>query len=167
MTAGSPDFQFRPLVEGDLPAVLAIENRAFPVPWSHEQFLGELSRRRIGWNRVMEPAGRPPVGGSGIVAYACAWVVRDEMQINRLAVEPDLAGRGLGSRLLGRLLEEARRRNCTEVSLEVAFSNRVARKMYRSAGFREGGVRPGYYGQPGENALVLRCFLGPGPVPDL
>ena len=50
-----------------------------------------------------------------------------------------------------------------DLYLEVRESNRGARRMYAHSGFREIGVRKGYYDRPHEDARVLRKPLGVTP----
>ena len=77
------------------------------------------------------------------------------MHINNLAIHPDWRGRGLGRRLLARVLAAAYGMGVRRATLEVRRSNLAAQRLYAAAGFRVVGVREGYYAQPVEDALVL------------
>jgi ribosomal protein S18 acetylase RimI-like enzyme len=76
-------------------------------------------------------------------------------------VRPDHQRTGLGRRLLNSLLDEARRRGCREVFLEVRAENTVAIRLYEHAGFEVTGRRRGYYGR-GADAIVMRRVLSDG-----
>jgi ribosomal-protein-alanine N-acetyltransferase len=76
-----------------------------------------------------------------------------------IAVHPDCWGRGIGSLLLGTLIDEARRRGCDEVFLEVRADNDRAHGLYQRRGFTEIGVRRGYYQPSGTDAIVMRKDL--------
>jgi ribosomal-protein-alanine acetyltransferase len=76
-----------------------------------------------------------------------------------IAVARAYWGRGIGSALLGALLQAAIGRGCTEVFLEVREDNPRARGLYLRRGFEEIGVRRGYYQPSGVNAIVMRKDL--------
>src|SRR2546422_1075561 len=90
----------RPLTEADLPTVLAIEQSAFPLPWTRASFLHELHNPH-GRLLVAEWQGR-------VIGYFCSWLVADEVHILRVAVHPDHRQRGVGRLLLRATLAEAR-----------------------------------------------------------
>ena len=90
-----------------------------------------------------------------MAAFCAFWKVVDQIHINNLAVRPELRGRGLGSLLLQRILEEAERIGAPNATLEVRRSNAAARRLYERAGFELAGVRTGYYTHPIEDALIL------------
>jgi N6-L-threonylcarbamoyladenine synthase len=91
--------------------------------------------------------------------------VDGEGHIMNLAVRPDARSSGLGSALLSVLLDEARRRGIERLTLEVRPSNSAALALYADAGFREEGRRHGYYGDTGEDALVM--WSGPLGGPEM
>ncbi len=82
-------------------------------------------------------------------------VAGDEAEVLALAVLPSAQARGVGGALLAAGLAEAARRGAASVLLEVAPGNAAARALYGRAGFREVGVRRGYY-PGGGDALVMR-----------
>jgi ribosomal-protein-alanine N-acetyltransferase len=136
----------------DLPRVLSIERASFATPWTEANFRHEIEDNPLAWNIVARAAG-------GTVAFACAYVVADELMINNLAVDPSVRRGGLGSAILRYLLEGARRRGCRRATLEVRPGNVPARALYASFGFDVVGTRPGYYADTGEDALLLSCVL--------
>jgi len=138
--------------EVDLDQVVEIEHRCFASPWRREHFCFEIHDNRFAVNRVIRLGDR-------VLAYACVWMIGDELKINNIAVSPDRRRLGLGRWLLRRLLEEARRAGCTVARLEVRPSNRSAVELYRVHGFREIERRTGYYEQEGEDALVMEASL--------
>lgn len=76
-----------------------------------------------------------------------------------IAVAPPCWGRGIGSALLGALVQAARDHDCGEVFLEVREDNPRARGLYLRRGFEEIGVRRGYYQPSGADAIVMRKDL--------
>ncbi len=150
-TGASPPVEVRRARTEDLPRILEVERAAFSTPWSEASFrtLMPLSRVIV---RVAELDGR-------VVGHGVVWRVADEGELANLAVDPEMHGHGVGRILLDQLLTEARDAGITHVFLEVRESNQPARRLYSSRGFREVGLRPGYYQRPTEDALVLRLEL--------
>ncbi|HWC95202.1 MAG TPA: ribosomal protein S18-alanine N-acetyltransferase [Candidatus Sulfopaludibacter sp.] len=79
-------------------------------------------------------------------------VAEGEGEILNLAVCPEFRRKGLGKALLTAYLEQ----HPGLIFLEVRESNLAARKLYKSIGFKEIGVRPAYYDDPSEAAIVLK-----------
>jgi ribosomal-protein-alanine N-acetyltransferase len=148
--AGS-GFVLRPMQETDLRQVLHIERRSFTIPWSDATFRG-LLRRQSTAMLVAERAGR-------VVGYAVLWFAADEAELGDMAVLPEARRRGLGRWLLDAALAEAARRGARRVYLEVRESNGAARGLYERAGFEAAGVRPDYYSEPKEDAILMTRSL--------
>jgi ribosomal-protein-alanine N-acetyltransferase len=146
----------------DLDAVLAIERASFTNPWSRQAFLYELRDNRVARLWVAREAGGPQPGG--IAGYLCLWFIADEVHVTNLAVHPGARQRGIGRQLLATLLDHYRRRGATGAALEVRVGNEAARRLYEHLGFREVGLRKGYYFDTGEDALVMEARpLGEAP----
>lgn len=142
---------FEPMRRRHLPAVLRIEHRAHPKPWSLGVFNSELSQGADRYYVVMRAQGR-------VVGYGGLMFVVDEAHVTNIAVTPELRRRGLGSQLLAHLVRQARRRGCASMTLEVRMGNEAAQAMYRKFGFAAAGVRRGYYPETGEDALVMWLY---------
>jgi ribosomal-protein-alanine N-acetyltransferase len=84
----------------------------------------------------------------------------EEGEILNLAVLPRDRRQGIARRLLATGLEALLTEGVREAYLEVRESNEPAITLYRSAGFRPVGLRPDYYRNPPEDALVLRAPIG-------
>ena len=139
----------------DLPAVLDIERRSFAQPWSRAFFEKELATpfaRLV--VAVEEAAPRPQV-----IGYTCRWRVTDEVHLLNVAVHPERRGLGHGRALVGAVVAEAEVARTRVVYLEVRAGNVIARRLYRQLGFKDLGVRRGYYG-PGQDAIVMELRLG-------
>ena len=144
-----------PMLAADLTAVERIAERCFPVPWTRQEFEKEL-RRDYSVLRVLRPSVEEPV-----CAFANYWHIGDELQLMNVATLPELQRRGHGRALLYDLLQNARERHVTLVTLEVRRSNTAARALYSNLGFRELGVRQRYYSDNGEDAIVMHLTLRP------
>ena len=145
----------RDMRRDDLVAVLEIERRSFAQPWSRAFFEKELTTPFARLVVAVEE-GR---AGPAVVGYTCRWRVTDEVHVLNVAVHPERRGRGFGRLLLEAIVGEARSSRARVVYLEVRAGNVVARRLYRSLGFGELGVRRGYYG-PGQDAIVMELRLG-------
>lgn len=132
-----PDFlPLRPMTEADLAAIMAIEARAFPFPWTARIFADCLKHHYSCW--IYEENGV-------LTGYAAMMFVLDEMHLLNICIDPERQGKGLGSRLLSTLERIARAANATMCFLEVRQSNFSAIRLYLNTGFNEIGVRKGYY----------------------
>ena len=90
-----------------------------------------------------------------VVAFANYWLVADELHILNIAVHPRQRRSGHATRLLAHMVEVARQGTCRCVTLEVRRSNAVAQQLYRRFAFRAVGVRPNYYAEDQEDAIVM------------
>ena len=151
-SAGSSEIEVRRLVYSDLPAVLAIERRAFPSPWSLAMFVLELSK----------PSGicLAATNEEGLAGYLVCSRYADVWHLMNVAVEPRRRRVGIATTLINELLERAG--TDARYTLEVRTSNDAAIAMYQRFGFRPAGTRPRYYHDNGEDALIM--WLEPAPV---
>jgi len=134
----------------DLDAVMEIERRSFPEPWTPGLFLHEL---RIPFSKTTL-AQR----GGEIVGYICRWLVGDEVHILNIAIRPESRQSGIGRALVSLVMEEAGQSGAGIVTLEVRRENHAAIALYRSFGFTERGIRRNYYSR-GHDAVVMSCAL--------
>lgn len=144
-----------PMALTDLTWVLEIERSSFPTPWSEASFRHELLDNPYSRLFVMKGTRVP-----GVVAYACVWLVDQELRINNIGVHPRWRLRGLGTRLLRFLLDHADRHGCLEATLEVRPSNGPAMRVYEKVGFRPVGRRKNYYMDTREDAVVMSLSIG-------
>ena len=96
---------------------------------------------------------------SDLQGFVIARVLGEEWEIENIAVAGPARRRGLGTRLLGELLDSARAKDAAAVFLEVRESNQSARALYKKAGFVEVGLRKSYYAVPPEDAVICRLSL--------
>ena len=140
--------------DADLDAVAALEAASFTNPWTRQMLGDELARTEFARLYVLRLPGIP------VAAFCACWIVVDELHINTIAVAAEHRGRGLGSALMRHIMQEVMEQGITRATLEVRESNRSARQLYESLGFVSAGVRPGYYTEPPEDALILWRELG-------
>ncbi len=139
------DVEVRRLAYSDLPAVISIERRSFPAPWSLAMFVLELSK----------PSGvcLAAVANGELLGYLVCSRYDRVWHLMNVAVAPDRRRRGVARRLISQLIEEGGAK--LPFTLEVRVSNGEAIAMYESLGFRSAGVRPRYYQDNGEDALIM------------
>ncbi|ADH84749.1 ribosomal protein S18-alanine N-acetyltransferase [Desulfurivibrio alkaliphilus] len=146
----------RDLAAADLPAVAAMEADE-PGGWSLEQWTAELARAG-GWQLVAldSATGR-------VIGYMAGMAVGNEAEIFRLLVAPDCRRRGVATGLLRQLWKRLPGLGVTSCFLEVRAANRAALELYRQMGFEHCGLRPGYYHDPEDDAVVLARPVAKGP----
>lgn len=132
----------------DIDAILAVERASFTSPWTRDMYLAELKNPEVSFFLLAR-------SGDAVVGFCSFWRVLDELHINNLAVMPDCRREGIGTALLTRVLREGARLGASRATLEVRRSNEVARRLYQRFHFVVAGVRPSYYANPVEDALVL------------
>jgi ribosomal-protein-alanine N-acetyltransferase len=139
------DAAVRRLAYSDLPAVIGIERRSFPTPWSLAMFVLELSK----------PSGicLAATAGDELLGYLVCSRYDRVWHLMNVAVAPEWRRGGVASRLISQLVEEGG--GSLPFTLEVRVSNRPAIAMYERLGFRSAGVRPRYYQDNGEDALIM------------
>src|SRR3546814_7839502 len=90
----------RPMTEDDLDAVMAVELRAYPYPWTDGIFRDCIRAGHHAW--VLDRDG-------SLCGYGVLSIAANEGHLLNLCVAPEFQGRGLGRRLLRRMLDIARR----------------------------------------------------------
>lgn len=141
----------RLIEEKDIPQIMDIENASFSVPWSENSFRDELVNS-VAIYLVAEVNEK-------VVAYIGMWKVFDEGHITNVAVLPSYRGKGIGQTVVNRLFDVAKENDITRLTLEVRRSNSNAIKLYEKSGFVNCGIRPNYYTEPKEDAIIMWCEL--------
>lgn len=142
------EISIRRLQPADIDAVLIVENQAFTTPWSRAAFESEIGDNDLAHYLVIVDDGK-------VVGYAGFWLVVDEAHVTNIALLSDYHGYGLGSLLLEHMILSAKAMGAVSMTLEVRPSNAAARKLYSRRGFIERGIRPNYYADLGEDAIIM------------
>ena len=137
-----------PMRRRHLRGVVDIENRTNHRPWSLSLFQGEL---RMPTSRRYVVA----LDGHRVVGFAGLMLTGFEGHITNVAVDPDHRRRHIATRMLLVLFREALALDVEDLTLEVRVTNRGAQDLYRGFGFSPGGVRPNYYNDIKEDALIM------------
>ncbi len=135
--------------ERHIKAAAELEKACFSVPWSEENLREELGR---GIFLVAEQDDE-------VLGYAGCQTVLDEGYITNVAVSPHRRGEGIGYMLMCAMLERAKEKKLSFVTLEVRPSNLPAHSLYRKLKFEKVGVRKGFYQKPKEDAELWKLNL--------
>jgi ribosomal-protein-alanine N-acetyltransferase len=145
---GSRQVVTEPMRRRHLPAVMRIERRAHPKPWSLGVFTSELAQGDARSYIVLKVDGK--VAGYGGLMFAA-----DEAHVTNIAIAPMVRRQGLGTHLLAELAREGVKRHCSAMTLEVRMGNTAAQNLYRKFGFVVAGLRRNYYPETGEDAYIM------------
>ncbi len=164
------------MTPADVQQVVAIERESFPTSWPQTAYRRELANHlaryvvlidrtrkadtpaptprwsllRL-WRRQEEPA----LTTDHIVGYVGLWLMVDDAHIVAIAVREAYRGQGLGELLLAEAIEIAMATRVENVTLEVRRSNSVAQALYEKYQFLKVGVRPRYYSDNHEDAIIM------------
>jgi ribosomal-protein-alanine N-acetyltransferase len=138
----------------DVPEVVAIDQVSFPSPWSENTYRQELQQNPVAYLFVAESLEK--VGPQkAVIGYIGFWFIVDEAHISTFAVAPRWRRKGFGRMILDEALNKARQLGAEWITLEVRESNQAAINLYEQYGFEMRGLRPGYYHDTDEDALVM------------
>lgn len=132
----------RPAEPDDLPDLVRLHAESFSDPWSAEA-LRELLADHLDFTFVA------PGENKRLNGFLLARRIGDEAEILTLAVEPPCRRTGIARHLLARIVAQLQRVPPCRLFLEVSAENRAAIGLYGAAGFRQVGLRKGYYPVPG------------------
>lgn len=141
--------EYRKLKLRDLNSIEDIERSSYPTPWSRSMFAGELAKPSSICLGAIDSERDELVGYLIISRYVDAWHVMN------VAVAPERRRQGIASALLQRLLELTKDDPLRGYTLEVRVSNAGAIALYERFGFRQKGLRRGYYTDNREDALIM------------
>lgn len=145
------------MTEHDLLEVVEIEEQSGLSRWGWAAYYAELQ----GGNRELMLVAKPltAIGQHQIAGYIVARETAGELHVNNIAVRDQYRRRGYGALLLGRVLDEARRKHATTAFLEVRSGNSAAQSLYQKWGFKPIARRANYYSDPPEDAVVMSLDL--------
>lgn len=136
MSGSHSQYQFRPMTEADLDAIMEIEPRIYSHPWSRGNFSDSLLSGYSAWVLL---------DGAKIIGYSLMMLVLDEAHLLNLSIAEAYQKQGLGRLVLEHMIAIARKHHAANMFLEVRPSNISAIALYENIGFNEMAVRRGYY----------------------
>lgn len=137
----------------DLDDIYELDVQTFAMPWSKEALSYDILENDNAFVIVAEYEGE-------FAGYADIWTVLDEADLNSIAVRVDFRRKGIGDAIMLAMTEMLSANGVATINLEVRVSNMPAIKLYKKYGFKECGVRPGYYLDNGEDALIMKRETG-------
>ncbi len=129
----------------DLSALEALEALCFPDPWSRQSLTSHLNSQ-TGYTRLL--------GEGEAASYLLGVILPPEAEVYRIATHPQKRGMGYAKTMLLDFIKEAKNAGCNRLYLEVRASNAPARALYERVGFCQIGIRPHYYKNPSEDAIL-------------
>ncbi len=167
----------RAMTLADVDQVMEIEREAFPTQWPPTSFRRELQNRlahyfvakddkvkvgrpsspqaKRGWFQRLFHSQPPQEEASLVVGVGGMWMLYDEAHITTVAVREAYRRRGIGELLLIKAIEQAQGLGAGLMTLEVRVSNLAAQALYEKCGFRQLGVRRGYYSDNHEDGIIM------------
>jgi len=142
------NFIIRKMTVDDIPAVVALDQISFSLPWPEKSFRFEVTDNPAARCWVAEVDGR-------IVGMIVAWLFVDEAHIATLATHPDFRRQGIAQKLLTHTLHYTYEEGALSSFLEVRESNLAAQEMYRKFGYENTGRRQRYYRDNDEDAILM------------
>ena len=142
----------RTMNSSDIEQVMAVEEKAYPHPWTPGIFRDCLRIGYTAWVMTLD---------ENVIGYGIVMLSPGEAHILNICIDPDYQGRGLGRYLLTHLVDRSNRTDIDMILLEVRRSNVNAQQLYLSEGFHELGVRKAYYPADNgrEDAIILAKYL--------
>lgn len=157
MNSPTHEVQIRPMTAADLDRAIEIERSLQQAPhWPHSAWIAALdplsSPHRLAL--VVEDSSTNSISG-----FAVASLLPPQAELELIAVAPEFQRRGLARFLFAAIAQELKSAQVTDVSLEVRASNHPALALYRHLGFVQTTLRPRYYADPVEDAVLLLLRL--------
>ena len=152
----------------DVPRMIGLElHSPGAAHWPPQQYealfeSGWQPSERLAWIIEDECEAQPANAASEvpvILGFLVAHRIDADWELENIVVAETARRRGVGTRLLGELVACARGERSSSIFLEVRESNQPARALYRKTGFRETGLRKGYYSNPPEGAILCHLSL--------
>ena len=144
------DSSIREMLLSDVDQVFAIEQDAYPFPWSKSLFEQAVTTNKYAC--VLEINDK-------IIGYAVLSFVVGEVELLNICISPSQQGKGYANQLLTHLIDFSEQRNNHEMFLEVRVSNASAIHLYEKLGFNEIGRRKNYYpGKQGREDAILMAL---------
>lgn len=136
-----------PMCEAHTAGIAELERLCFSTPWSEDGIKEELENENSHFLAA--------VSDEKVIGYIGVQEIAGEAYVTNVAVRPEYRRMGLGERLICRAGEDARKRECTFISLEVRKSNTAAIELYKKEGYNIAGERKNFYSNPTENGYIM------------
>ena len=149
------DWTIVPATLRSISEILKIEEACFSAPWTRKMLEAELSGNPFAHFLVARQEGGSDAASESIVGYLCYWIVFEEVRLMNLAVIESMRYRGIAKSLVATALQTGMSQSAHRAVLEVRASNRAAQQLYEGLGFSRTAIRPKYYANPEEDAVLM------------
>ena len=140
--------QYEEMKKDHIASIAQLETLCFSSPWSEKSVASELENPLSLWLVALSDGQ--------VVGYIGSQSVEGESDMMNVAVAPEYRRQGIAEQLVLRLVAALQARGNHSLALEVRASNDAAISLYEKLGFVQVGLRPNYYRNPKEDALILR-----------
>ncbi len=144
----SPPVHIRWMIRRDMPDVLDIEADSFEFSWLEEDFIRCLRQRNC--------IGMVAEQDEMVVGFMIYELHKSRLHVLNFAVSRDGRRRGVGNRMIAKLIGKLSPQRRTRIVLEVRETNLAAQLFFRTAGFRAVSVLRDYYEDSPEDAYVMQ-----------
>lgn len=144
-------FEIKNMTKAHINEVLEIEKSCFEIPWSKKSFEDELNKKYMAIYLVA-------LENEKVVGYGGMWHIINEGHITNIAIHKDYRKKGIGTKIVSRLIEVAKEKEMIGITLEVRKSNEKALNLYKKQGFILEGIRKEYY-ENKEDALIMWKYI--------
>jgi ribosomal-protein-alanine N-acetyltransferase len=142
----------RRMRDRDVPEIMTIESVSFGRHhWAEESFLNEMRNQMGRYYSLIDNSQSQ----TRLIGYCGFWIIFEEAHITTVAVKPELRGNSLGEILLVHMLDRCMGQTIHWVTLEVRATNYSAQNLYYKYGLQVAGLRPKYYQDNNEDALIM------------
>ena len=136
------------LKRGQIEDVIALETECFAHPWTYENIEAQYNSPNSHFFVAVDDDGKA-------IGYIGTYMVMDECFVTNVAVTESQRKQGVGYALVEKAVDTAKSSGASFITLEVRFSNMPAINLYKKFDFISEGVRPGFYRDPDEDALIM------------
>lgn len=127
--------------------VFEIEKACFSNPWSREDIAAQIDCPTSHFFVAV-------VSGK-VAGYMGLQIFSGEGYVTNVAVLPQYRGQGIAKALISKQFEN----EMDFITLEVRESNTPAISLYEKTGFEKIGIRPNFYSNPTENAVIMTKYF--------
>ena len=143
----------RPMVAGDVHAVMEVDAAVYPRPWSEALLVDDMNHPSR--HHLVAVGGGGDGRDAAICGHASLMSVAGEGTVTTVAVAPQHQRRGIARHLMWALMTHAVDQELAAVTLEVRASSRGAQRLYSQFGFAPTAIRPRYYEPDREDAVIM------------
>lgn len=133
----------------DAAAVAEMEHQTYSDAWSEKGVMETIENPNT-FCLAAEKSGK-------IVGYLLVYSAVDEAEIARITTIKEVRRQGVASALFEALEQHCKENSLKKILLDVRESNAAARAFYEKCGFTVDGIRPGFYDDPKEDAVLMSC----------